>query len=167
VRGKKNNRNYRYYQVKYFVMSDSTPSPAKRVNLPIPNPVTQAKHRREIRRQVIVPFVFCLVVIIGIIVWFVLTGVGTVERWAQVSSLLLMSFGMVLGLIVFALLVATVYVITQILRILPPYTRLAQDAIEKIDSQVKSGADISVKPVIEVQRFLAIIDALFRRRKVE
>ena len=148
-------------------MSDSTPSPAKRVNLPVPNPVTQAKHRREIWRQVITPLIIFLVVFIGIIISLVLTGVGTVERWAQVSSILLIMFGMVLGLIVFALLVAAAYIITQILRILPPYSRLAQDAIEKIDSQVKSGADISVKPVMEVQRFLAIIDALFKRRKVE
>ncbi len=91
--------------------------------------------------------------------------VGSIERWSQIATFFLTLFGLFIGLIVLAVFVALTFIVTQILRILPPYTRVALDAIEKIDRQVKIGADISVKPVIEVQRFLAVIEVLFKRNK--
>ena len=94
-------------------------------------------------------------------------GVGSIERWSQIATIFLILFGLFIGLIGLAVFVALTFIVTQILRILPPYTRVAQDAIEQIDRQVKAGADISVKPVIEVQRFLAVIDVLFKRNKPE
>ena len=144
-------------------MAEFTPSPKR--SLSEPNPETRAIHRREVFRQITLPLLFMLIVLIGVGIWVVWAGVGSIERWSQIATIFLTLFGLLIGLIVLAVFVALIFIVTQILRILPPFTRIAQDAIEKIDRQVKAGADISVKPVIEVQRFLAVIDALFKRNK--
>ena len=146
-------------------MTEFTPSPKQ--SLPEPNPETRAAHRREVLRQITLPLIFLLIALIGAGVWVVWAGVGSIERWSQIATIFLILFGLFIGLIVLAVFVALTFIVTQILRILPPYTRVAQDAIEQIDRQVKAGADISVKPVIEVQRFLAVIDVLFKRNKPE
>lgn len=144
-------------------MAKFTSSPKR--SLPDPNPETSAAHKREVFRQITLPLIFMLIVIIGVGVWAVWAEVGSIERWSQIATFFLTLFGLFIGLIVLAVFVALTFIVTQILRILPPYTRVALDAIEKIDRQVKIGADISVKPVIEVQRFLAVIEVLFKRNK--
>jgi predicted PurR-regulated permease PerM len=146
-------------------MNDNYPPPAKRITLPKPNPATQAAHRREAARQIVLPFVFALILFISVGVWLVWAGVGTVERWAQIAMIFMLLLGFVLGLLLLILAIGVVYLITQVLRTIPPYARLAQDAITKIDQQVKAGADISVRPVIEVQKFIAMVDVLLGRRK--
>jgi len=69
-----------------------------------------------------------------------------------------------IGLVILVFLGGLVYLVSQILRQLPPYTRLAQDGIETIKERAIAGADISVKPVMKIQSFLAVIDALRGRR---
>lgn len=144
-------------------MAELTSSPKR--SLPEPNPETRAIHRREVFRQITLPLIFMLIALIGAGIWAVWAGVGSIERWSQIATIFLAFFGLLIGLIVLAVFAALTFIVTQILRILPPYTRIAQDAIKKIDRQVKAGADIAVKPVIEVQRFLAVIDVLFKRNK--
>lgn len=138
---------------------------SKRRSLPTPNPATQGIHRREISRQVILPLVIALIVFIGVGVWLIWNGIGTVERWAQIAMIFMLLFGLALGLLIFSVTVGLLFLITQVLRIIPPYTRLAQDAITKINRGVKTGADISVRPVIELQKFLAIVDVLLGKRR--
>lgn len=144
-------------------MAELTSSPKR--SLPEPNPETRAIHRREVFRQITLPLIFMLLALIGAGIWAVWAGVGSIERWSQIATIFLAFFGLLIGLIVLAVFAALTFIVTQILRILPPYTRIAQDAIKKIDRQVKAGADIAVKPVIEVQRFLAVINVLFKRNK--
>jgi hypothetical protein len=145
---------------------NTTHSPStNRKSLPTPNPATRAAHRREISRQVVWPLVMVLIVFIGVGVWLAWTGVGTVERWSQIAMIFMLLFGLVLGLLVFGVAIGLLFLITQVLHIIPPYTRLAQDAIMKINRRVKTGADISIRPVIELQKFLAVVDTLLGKRK--
>ena len=137
----------------------------KRSSLPGPNPATQAAHRREISRQVTFPLVIALIVFIGVGIWLVWSGVGTVERWAQIAMIFMLLIVMVLGLLLFGVAIGLLFLITQVMRVIPPYTRLAQDAITKIDQRVKTGADISIRPIIELQKFLAVMDVLLGRRR--
>ena len=129
-----------------------------------PNPKTRAAHKKEFRKQVILPlsiFFILLGVASALLIYF---EIGTIERWSQIASIALISLSMVIGLVILALLVGLVFLVGQILRQLPPYTRLAQDGIETIKEQVITGADITVKPVMKIQSFLAVIDALRGRR---
>ena len=129
-----------------------------------PNPATRAAHRREFGKQVLLPLGLFLLLSIGAMIAAAYFHVGSVERWSQIASILLMLFWMLLGLILLAILGALVYLITKALQLLPLYTRMAQDGIETIRKQVETGSDVTVKPVIKIQSFLAVINALLGRR---
>lgn len=135
--------------------------------LPPPNPVTQAAHKREVRRQVLLPLIFVLLALIGIGVWVIWAGIGSAEQWAQIAQIGMLLMGLVLGLILLVIALGVLFLISYVLGIIPPYARVAQDAIRQIDQQVKSGSDIPVKPVIEIQKFIAMMDVLVGRRKEE
>jgi uncharacterized protein involved in cysteine biosynthesis len=146
-------------------MDVNHPPSAKRKPLPAPNPETRDAHRREISRQVILPLIIALIIFFGVGAWLIWAGAGTVERWAQIAMIVMILSVIMLGLLVFGLAIGLLFLITQVLRILPPYARLAQDAIMKINHRVKAGADISVRPIIELHKFLAMVDVLLGKRK--
>lgn len=137
----------------------------KRKSLPAPNPATQAAHRREISIQVTLPLVIALLVFIGVGIWLVWAGVGTVERWAQIAMIFILLIAFILGLVLMGIVIGLLFLIIQVMRVIPPYTRLAQDAITKINQRVKTGADISIRPILELQKFLAVMDVLLGRQK--
>lgn len=129
-----------------------------------PNPETRASHKREFGKQVVLPLGLFLFISAGVTAAAVYFQVGSVERWSQIASIFLMIFWMLLGLILLVILGGLVYVVSKLLQLLPPYTRIAQDGIETIRKQVETGTDITVKPVIKIQGFLAVIDTLLGRR---
>ena len=132
--------------------------------LPAPNPVTQKLHRKEMWLQVVLPLCLSLVVIAGLAVWFIHSEVGDFNAWAQISMILLMLPFMIISLLLFALLVSAIVVVTYVLKTIPPYARVTQDAIDKIRQQAVAGADISAKPIIQIRSFLAMIGVLLGRK---
>jgi preprotein translocase subunit SecY len=147
-------------------MNSEYPSSPTNKPLPTPNPFTQASHRREVKRQVVLPLGITLFIFISVVTWLAWAGVGTVERWSQIAVIFMLMIGLVLGLIFLSVIIGLFYLITMILRTIPPYARMAQDAISKINQQVQTGSNVSVRPVIEIQKFLAMVDVLLGRRKV-
>lgn len=115
--------------------------------------------------EVWLPFLIFLGLVIAAAVVLTLKGIGSVERWSQISTILLISAASLLGIVAIGILVGMLFAVGQVLRLLPPYTRRAQVAIESLERQILAGADISAKPVIEVKSFLAIVTALFGKKK--
>lgn len=134
-------------------------------SLPDPNPVTQTAHRREFLRQVTLPFILFLILSIALALVLAYNNIGSVERWAEIATIFLIMFWMLLGLIGLALLVMLVFLVTQVLRLMPPYTRMAQEGIESIKTSVTKGADLTAKPFIQIQGFLAMVGAILGRKK--
>jgi hypothetical protein len=129
-----------------------------------PNPETRAAHRKEFRKQILLPFflvILITLIVVGVLIYF---GVGSVERWSQIASIFLIMFWMVIGLLALTITAVMIILISRLLVLLPPYTRIAQDGIETVKRQVEAGTDITVQPVIKIQSFLAVIDALRGRR---
>lgn len=143
---------------------NTSPPPEKEFALPEPNPVTREAHRKDFFRRVTIPLILVLVLITAVVVTFVLVPVGDVASWSQISTIMLIGLTLVLGLVVLVILALLVYLVSYLLKLLPPYTRLAQDGIEKIKASAEKGADIPVKPVIQVQSFISAISTLFRRK---
>ncbi|MEJ2757003.1 MAG: hypothetical protein P8046_00850 [Anaerolineales bacterium] len=146
-------------------MEENTTETAQKPNLPEPNPVTRAAHRRDYRRGVLFPLIGFIVLLVGLGVAFVLLPVGDVTTWSQIATILLVLLALLLGLITLVILGGLVYLVSYILGILPGYTRMAQDGIETIKKQAIKGADITAKPVIQVQSFLAVVNAIFGRKQ--
>jgi len=136
----------------------------KQIQLPPPNPVTRKAHKREMWLQVGLPLILVLMGFAGVayLVWR--NGWGELSQYAQIGQVVMILPVMLGGILVLALLVAGIVAVTYVLRILPPYARITQDSIEKIKKQAVAGADISAKPIIQIQSFIAMIEVLLGRR---
>lgn len=137
------------------------PEAEKKFDLPEPNPKTARQHREEFRRQILLPILMGSLIlgilIAGIWVW----GNSTTERWATISTIFLLLPLLLVGLAVLAILVFLILMLGEVMGVLPRYTRLAQNAVEKIKVQIEAGADISAKPVIQLRSYMAWIERLF------
>ena len=83
---------------------------------------------------------------------------------AQIGQVLMVLPLFVVGLIILAILIAGIFAVTYVLRILPPYARMTQDAIESVKKQAVTGADMSAKPIIQIRSFIAMIEVLMGKR---
>ena len=132
------------------------PSPAERSSV--------EKHRRELWMQILVPLLVAVAVIVAIAA---LTGIaafhnnGEVERWAAISTIWIVLPIMVAGLIILIIFVGLVYGMARLLQLIPPYTGQAQKIAWRIESTIRRGAEMAVKPILQVNGFLASIARIF------
>ncbi len=145
-------------------MDEQSVVPTVKKQLPAPNPVTKRAYRRDVIRQITLPLIFVFIVSIAMVTWLVMENIGTIQEWSSISQILLILPALFLGLVVFILFIALIWLVSYLLKSLPPYARLTQDAINNLENQIKSGADISVKPIIQIQSFIAVIDILLGRK---
>lgn len=125
------------------------------------------RHRRELMWQIILPVVLSVVLMIAMIALiYVATfqGSGDVSRWAAVSTIWIVLPVMVAGLILLALLGGMIYLLMRLLGIMPKYTGIAQDYVQKAAIYVKRGADMAVKPVLWLDGLSASVKAFFGRK---
>ena len=151
--------------LQYNRMEEQNLSEEKQVSLPEPNPITKAAHKKDFFKSVLLPLGFFILILVALVVIFSIVGYGDIETWSQVSTIILVGLWLVFGLIILALVGGLVYLVTYLLKVMPSYTRKAQDGIDTIRDQAIRGADITVKPVIQIQSFLAAVNAIFGRKK--
>ncbi len=129
--------------------------------LPPPNPVTRRRYVRQTRRQIFLPLLMSVLLVAALVAGLWQAQLGNAEVWAHIAALALGLPALVLLVIVLAFLVALVYAVSVVLRGLPPYTRRAQDAVEKLERQIKTGSDLTVKPIITLKSYFSMIESLF------
>jgi len=151
--------------LQYNHMEEQNLSEENQVSPQEPNPVTQAAHKKDFLKTVILPFVLVVLAMVAVIVIFAVFEIGDIGTWSQISTILLVSLCLVFGLVILALVGGMVYLVSYVLKAMPIYTQKAQEGIETVRDQAIRGADITVKPVIQIQSFLAAVNALFGRKK--
>jgi predicted PurR-regulated permease PerM len=139
--------------------------PVERPPLPDPNPITQSAHKREVRRKVFLPLAAIFLLVFGFAALLAFSGGagGDVKTWAHISTIFLLVPVLIVGFILFVLLLGLIYIISQILQILPPYAHLSQDFIERLNQRIKSGTDLLVEPILRAKGYIAVINRLFKR----
>jgi hypothetical protein len=134
--------------------------------LPKRNPVTHQKHRQEVFWQITIPLLvggilivvpMCLVVLAGI------TGTGRLDKLASFSLIWLILIAMVLTLFALIAIAALGYLITMMVKTIPPYARQAQDTFTLIKLRVRGVSDKTVEPFLRYHSFSASLGALGRR----
>jgi hypothetical protein len=145
---------------------DNLPSqePAPQIDpkpvLPEPNPVTTAKHRGEVFWQVTLPFIigFGLFLVASVLGWIATSPEASV--WADISTVFLISVLFIGFLIMTLVAAALAYLAYYMVRILPPYTRSAQDFSDLTRQYARVYADKIVEPILKIQGFTASSRAL-------
>ena len=135
----------------------------------IPQPVHESyqRHRKELALQIILPVALTSLLIVALIVLINIATFrdnGEVGRWAAISTIWIVIPIMLVGLVFLALLVGIIYLLARLLNITPTYTGIAQDYVYKAAGYIKRGADMVVKPVMQLEGFVASITAFFGRK---
>ncbi len=112
------------------------------------------RHRRQVWTQILLPLVLAVIVMIAVIL---LTCLATFRdqsdpgRWAAISTIWLTLPMMVAGLLFLILLVGMIYLLAQLMDLIPPYSYLAQKIIYRLEANTKRAADMVFRPVLFVE----------------
>lgn len=129
-----------------------------------PNPITQRRFRRSVWLEIYLPLVAGSLVLAGVAAGIVLAARGgTISAWADVSLILLILPGLVLGAILAAIAGGLAYGVGWLIGKAPPYFNIAQDFVERLAKGVRRGSDVAVAPVLGANATLAALKSLFRR----
>ena len=136
----------------------------------LPKPIHESylRHRRQRTTQIILPVVLATLLCIAMVVLVNIAtfrGDGDVARWAAVSTIWIVIPIMIASLIFFVLLAGLIYLLAQLLGIVPVYTDKAQDFVRMVSMRVRRAADMSVQPIIYLDGIGASIRAFFGGRK--
>jgi hypothetical protein len=138
-----------------------------KAELPKPEHHSYKLHRQQVGTQIILPIVLAGLLMIALIVIISLAtfrGGGDVGRWAAISEMWLILPVLIIGLVGLALTIGLVYLLAKLLGILPVYTGIAQDYVNKARSYVIHAADMVVEPILGLNGFIGRVKAFFGRK---
>ncbi len=130
--------------------------------LPPPNPLTTQRHQRESFQQIFLPFFLAIVLLI---VLAILLGRATsynTSQGAQIALIGLILPTMILGLLFLAVTIAIIVGVAKLTRLLPRYSRAAQDFFALLARQTRRTADSSVEPILRLHQWAAMWQRLRR-----
>lgn len=132
------------FVLKYWHME--TPKP-----LPPRNPLTTRKHRSDVFWQITLPLALGVVLILAMMVFAAILASGSADfsrRFADISLVWLIVPNLMSSLFSLVLLAGLAVLVTLLLRKLPPYARLAQDAFARLARRTGQICDQIVEPLL-------------------
>jgi hypothetical protein len=128
--------------------------------IPERNPIVHAEHRRETFRQIILPFiigvVLVLLVVAGIII-FATHSLDNLNRWASVSIIWMIIPSVIIAMILFVVTLGLLFAITRLLGILPGYSKIVQGYFSQAEGVVSNITDRAVEPFLRLRSTWSVI----------
>lgn len=114
----------------------------------LPNPVTQAAFRRQVRLEVYLPIGLTFLLVVSLAIVAVIVAWGTPSSWADtVLVVLAVPMAIALLIVLAGLVAASVGLIAAIRRI-PEYTVILQDGLALVSEEARRGSDVAARVVI-------------------
>lgn len=139
-------------------MEKPSPVPPER------NAEVHVQHRRETQKQIYLPLIIGLVVVLAGVVTIIIYGVraeSTLRRWADVSLIWVIIPAMFIGVIIMLVTIGSLYAITRVLGVAPGYFGIVQGYIRQAEARIVQVTDGLVEPLLRVRSFWAVV----KRRK--
>lgn len=118
------------------------------------NPKTYAKHRRDVFWQITFPLVIGMLLLlaaVALIIFSAIQPVTDVGRWADVSLMWLIVPSLFFALILLVLLIAFVYLISFLLRLIPHYALIVQLYFEAGKNKVSQLSNLMIEPLLRMR----------------
>ena len=131
------------------------------------------QHRRQMFLQVWLPLIGAMLVVLALMILAIIgtvQGSPQVNRWGNISAVLISIPILIFGLVILALAGGLAYGVTILLKKMPDWMHKAQVFMERVSDSVKQAADAAAKPVITVNetksRASAFWNRVFRRKSI-
>ena len=134
------------------------------------NPLTRDIHRRELFRQVTLPLIIGISLVLALIVGVILVAIASygnpepISRWADVSLIWLLMPATLIALILLLVNVGLVYLVVQLLRVLPGYSHAIHLFVIRVQLKITDISDKLAEPFIKAHSASASLNALRGRR---
>jgi len=124
------------------------------------------RHKKQRFWQILAPVGLGVLLMLAIAAMVVLTATGTiaggsVSQWADTSFIWLIIPVMLFAIVFTLIIIGLIYLLAQVLNILPQYTFLVQQYVNLFEIQVKYWTRKIVSPVISIGSFTAAVEAFF------
>ncbi len=124
-------------------------------------------HKRQAFWQITFPLVMTVLLVLAVAVLTGISAFGEASgsvRWAAISTIWLVVPVMLIAFVFLAVLVAMIYGMMRLLKIIPPYTGKAQYYVNRAADKIKTAADVATRPVIAGGGLIASLKALFGKK---
>ena len=123
------------------------------------NPLTHAKHKREVFWQIIIPMLIGVLLVLSVAfgIIFGFQSSSDLSRWADVSTIWLILPSLFFAFIILIFLSAFIYLITIVLRITPRYALIVQLYFEIAKHKVSYYSDRITEPIIKTRGIWAVV----------
>jgi predicted PurR-regulated permease PerM len=138
----------------------------KKLPVPRPDRASYLKHKRETNRQILLPIILSVLLMIGMFVlvaYSTFAANGDVERWAAVSTIWLVIPWMITLVVVMSVLWGAVYGLQRLLNITPEYTGTAQEIVLRINARAQQYAKEVTDRVIRFRAWVDTLQSFFKR----
>ena len=125
------------------------------------------RHKKQRFWQILTPVGLGVLLILAIAAMVIITATGTdaggpVSQWADTSFIWLIMPVMVFAIVVTLIIIGLIYLLAQVLNILPQYTFLVQQYANLFEIQVKYWSRKIVSPIITIGSYAAVVKAFFK-----
>ena len=127
--------------------------------IPERNPLVHAEHRRETFRQIVLPFIIGIVLILLVVAAIIIFATHTLinlNRWAAVSIIWMILPTMIIALILLVVVLALLFGITRLLGILPGYSKIVQSYFTQAEGVIVRITDQTVEPILRLRSAWAV-----------
>lgn len=130
------------------------------------NKPSYQQHKQQRFWQITLPLGLAVLLIVVVFVLVILTASrgdpnAQVSVWADTSTILLLLPMLLVMVLAAVVLFGLVYLLSQLLRILPGYTAVIQTFTSTLAEKARAGTDAVVKPFIAFRSFRAAAGQIF------
>jgi hypothetical protein len=118
------------------------------------NAKVHIQHRREVQRQIYLPIIIGIVVVMAGVITIIIYGIraeSTLRRWADVSLIWVIIPAMFIGLIFMIVVIGVLYGITRGIGVLPKYGNIAQVYFSQAEIKVLQVSNLIVEPFLRLR----------------
>jgi uncharacterized BrkB/YihY/UPF0761 family membrane protein len=127
--------------------------------IPERNPLVHTEHRRETIRQIILPFIIGIVLVLLVVAAIIIFAAHSLEnlnRWASISIIWMIIPSLLIALILFVVVLGLLFGITRLLGILPSYSKIARSYFIQAETVVSHITDQAVEPILRLRSAWAV-----------
>jgi len=128
------------------------------------NPVTYQLHRKETFWQIILPITIVSLLLLILIILLPRMTPDQASVWADISLIWMIMPVMLITVLSLALLIASIYLILRLIKVLPFYSYQIQHWFSTLLFQVSRLDNKAVEPILRIRGLRASISTIGRNR---
>lgn len=129
------------------------------------NPQTRRAHRVQFFWQILFPLVAGILLIGAGFIFLLTSNAGSIERTAQVATVVFAIPLMIIGILFFAVTTLLAFGLGRVIKWLPPQTYRVQRGAQGVSARIVRAINAMIRPVLVIESWLGAANAVFKRNR--